>query len=50
MMTGEARDEGGDAGADPGLAADGEVELWDRRTGEREVVPAAEVVERLRAR
>ena len=31
-------------------AADGEVELWDRRTGEREVVPAAEVVERLRAR
>ena len=30
--------------------ADGEVELWDRRTGEREVVPAAEVVERLRAR
>ncbi|WP_454168493.1 proline--tRNA ligase [Microbacterium paulum] len=31
-------------------AADGEVELWDRRTGEREVVPAAEVVGRLRAR
>ncbi len=31
-------------------AVDGEVELWDRRTGEREVVPAAEVVGRLRAR
>ena len=31
-------------------AADGEVELWDRRSGEREVVPASEVVERLRAR
>ena len=31
-------------------AADGEVELWDRRSGEREAVPASEVVERLRAR
>ena len=31
-------------------AADGEVELWDRRSGEREVVPASEVAERLRAR
>lgn len=30
-------------------AADGEVELWDRRSGERTVVPAAEVVSRLRA-
>ncbi|MEZ3159876.1 proline--tRNA ligase [Microbacterium sp. BWT-B31] len=29
-------------------AADGQVELWDRRTGEREVVPAAEAVARLR--
>ncbi|WP_454119384.1 proline--tRNA ligase [Microbacterium lacticum] len=29
-------------------AADGEVELWDRRSGERTVVPAAEVVSRLR--
>ena len=28
-------------------AADGEVELWDRRTGDREVVPAAEAVARL---
>jgi len=28
-------------------AADGEVELWDRRSGEREVVPAAEAVARL---
>lgn len=28
-------------------AAAGEVELWDRRTGEREVVPAADVVARL---
>lgn len=28
-------------------AADGEVELWDRRTGEREVVPVAEAVGRL---
>ncbi len=31
-------------------AATGEVELWDRRTGDREVVPAAEVVARLTAR
>ena len=31
-------------------AADGQVELWDRRTGEREVVAAGEVVERLSAR
>ncbi|GAA3644982.1 proline--tRNA ligase [Microbacterium marinilacus] len=31
-------------------AADGEVELWDRRSGEREVVPAAEAVARLTAR
>ncbi|MCD1268222.1 proline--tRNA ligase [Microbacterium sp. MEC084] len=31
-------------------AADGEVELWDRRTGEREVVPAPEAVARLTAR
>ncbi|PVW04652.1 proline--tRNA ligase [Microbacterium sp. Gd 4-13] len=30
-------------------AADGEVELWDRRTGDREVVPAAEAVARLTA-
>ncbi len=30
-------------------AAAGEVELWDRRTGAREVVPAAEAVARLRA-
>ena len=30
-------------------AADGEVELWDRRSGERVVVPAAEVVGRLGA-
>ncbi|WP_296196450.1 proline--tRNA ligase [uncultured Microbacterium sp.] len=28
-------------------AVDGEVELWDRRTGDREVVPAAEAVARL---
>ncbi|WP_425841114.1 proline--tRNA ligase [Microbacterium sp. PA5] len=28
-------------------AADGEVELWDRRSGEREVVPVAEAVARL---
>ncbi len=28
-------------------AADGEVELWDRRTGEREVVPVADAVARL---
>ncbi|KZE88891.1 proline--tRNA ligase [Microbacterium sp. TNHR37B] len=28
-------------------AADGQVELWDRRTGEREVVPAEEIVARL---
>ncbi|WP_375384871.1 proline--tRNA ligase [uncultured Microbacterium sp.] len=31
-------------------AADGQVELWDRRTGDREVVAVADVVERLRAR
>jgi prolyl-tRNA synthetase len=31
-------------------AADGEVELWDRRTGEREVVPAADAVARLAGR
>ena len=31
-------------------AADGEVELWDRRSGEREVVPAAEAVARLTQR
>ena len=30
-------------------AAEGQVELWDRRTGDREVVPAAEAVARLRA-
>ena len=30
-------------------AAEGNVELWDRRTGEREVVPAAEAVARLTA-
>ena len=30
-------------------AADGEVELWDRRTGDRQVVPAAEAVARLTA-
>lgn len=30
-------------------AADGDVELWDRRTGEREVVSAAEAVARLTA-
>ena len=30
-------------------AADGQVELWDRRTGEREVVAAADAVARLRA-
>ncbi|MEN2737931.1 proline--tRNA ligase [Microbacterium sp. X-17] len=29
-------------------AADGEVELWDRRSGDREVVPAAEAVARVR--
>ncbi|WP_214465918.1 proline--tRNA ligase [Microbacterium flavescens] len=29
-------------------AADGQVELWDRRTGDRETVSLAEVVERLR--
>jgi len=29
-------------------AADGQVELWDRRTGDREVVPAADAVARLR--
>ena len=31
-------------------AADGEVELWDRRSGEREVVPVAEAAARLSAR
>ncbi|GGH46648.1 proline--tRNA ligase [Microbacterium album] len=31
-------------------AADGEVELWDRRSGERETVPAADAVARLTAR
>ncbi|MBO3663289.1 proline--tRNA ligase [Microbacterium stercoris] len=31
-------------------AADGEVELWDRRSGEREVVPTAEAVARLTQR
>ena len=31
-------------------AADGQVELWDRRTGEREVVAAADAVARLSAR
>ncbi|KAA9111091.1 proline--tRNA ligase [Microbacterium rhizomatis] len=31
-------------------AAEGQVELWDRRTGDREVVPVAEVAQRLRAR
>ena len=31
-------------------AATGEVELWDRRAGDREVVPAAEVAARLTAR
>ncbi|KHK96218.1 prolyl-tRNA synthetase [Microbacterium mangrovi] len=30
-------------------AADGEVELWDRRSGDREVVPASEAVARLTA-
>jgi prolyl-tRNA synthetase len=30
-------------------AASGEVELWDRRTGDREVVPAAEALARLGA-
>ncbi|MBD3943404.1 proline--tRNA ligase [Microbacterium sp. NEAU-LLC] len=30
-------------------AADGQVELWDRRTGDREAVPVAEVVARLNA-
>ena len=30
-------------------AAAGEVELWDRRTGDRETVPAAEAVARLTA-
>lgn len=30
-------------------AADGEVELWDRRTGERETLPVAEAVARLQA-
>jgi prolyl-tRNA synthetase len=31
-------------------AADGQVELWDRRTGSREVVPIADAVARLSAR
>ncbi|MBU4464206.1 MAG: proline--tRNA ligase [Actinobacteria bacterium] len=31
-------------------AADGQVELWDRRTGDRDVVTAADAVARLRAR
>ncbi|WP_434811721.1 proline--tRNA ligase [Microbacterium sp. bgisy189] len=31
-------------------AADGQVELWDRRTGERQVVPAAEAVAALSTR
>ena len=31
-------------------AADGQVELWDRRSGEREVVAAADAVARLAAR
>ncbi|MFT4213703.1 MAG: His/Gly/Thr/Pro-type tRNA ligase C-terminal domain-containing protein, partial [Microbacterium sp.] len=31
-------------------AAAGEVELWDRRTGEREVVPVADAIARLTAR
>ncbi|MFT4137258.1 proline--tRNA ligase [Microbacterium sp.] len=31
-------------------AADGQVELWDRRTGDREVVPVADAVARLAAR
>ncbi|MFB3977554.1 proline--tRNA ligase [Microbacterium proteolyticum] len=30
-------------------AADGEVELWDRRTGERETLPVAEALARLQA-
>jgi len=30
-------------------AADGQVEFWDRRTGEREAVSVAEAVERLSA-
>jgi prolyl-tRNA synthetase len=31
-------------------AAEGEVELWDRRSGERTLVSAAEAVTRLAAR
>nr|WP_208382265.1 proline--tRNA ligase [Microbacterium ulmi] len=31
-------------------APDGQVELWDRRTGDREVVPAADAIARLTAR
>jgi len=31
-------------------AADGQVELWDRRTGEREVVPVADAVAKLTRR
>ncbi|MFC8680852.1 proline--tRNA ligase [Microbacterium ureisolvens] len=31
-------------------AADGQVELWDRRTGDRETLPVADVVARLSAR
>lgn len=30
-------------------AAEGQVELWDRRTGDREVVPVSEALDRLRA-
>jgi prolyl-tRNA synthetase len=30
-------------------APDGLVELWDRRTGDRDVVPAAEAIARLTA-
>jgi prolyl-tRNA synthetase len=30
-------------------AADGEVELWDRRSGDREAVSVAEAVQRLTA-
>ena len=30
-------------------AAEGQLELWDRRTGDRDAVSVAEVVERLRA-
>ena len=30
-------------------APEGQVELWDRRTGDREVVPAADAIARLTA-